>query len=155
MLPPFKAGQHLPVELKVPGQPDRISRSYSLSGSPGTGAYRISVKREDHGIASTFLHSGLGIGGMIEARPPAGDFILPGGQGAILLVSAGVGVTPMISMLHAVAARQSGRRIGSFTGPATGGATPAEPRLMCLSERKQASCAKPSTAPPERPIYQV
>ncbi|MFD1910757.1 pyridoxamine 5'-phosphate oxidase family protein [Halodurantibacterium flavum] len=110
-LPPFAAGQHLPVELDVPGQPQRVGRSYSLSGSPLGGTYRISVKREDHGIASTFLHSATGIGDTITARQPAGDFTLPGGDGALVLVSAGVGVTPMLSMLQAVVASPSSRPV--------------------------------------------
>lgn len=119
-LPPFEAGQYLPVALKVPGQPERIRRSYSLSGSQLAGRYRLSVKREDRGIASTFFHSGVGIGDVIEAGPPAGDFILPGGQGAIVLVSAGAGVTPMLSMLHTAAVDHPGRRICFIHGTRDG-----------------------------------
>ncbi|PRD42607.1 ferredoxin [Phyllobacterium phragmitis] len=119
-LPPFEAGQHLPVERKVPGQPDRIRRTYSLSGSPHIGTYRISVKREDRGIASTFLHAGVEIGDTIEARPPAGDFILPGGQAPVVLVSAGVGVTPMLSMLHDAVTNHPGRWVWFIHGARDG-----------------------------------
>lgn len=119
-LPPFRAGQHLPVELKVPGQPNRIKRTYSLSGPPQAGTYRISVKREDRGIASAFLHAEVGIGATIEARLPAGDFILPSGEGPFVLVSAGVGVTPMLSMLHIVAASHPGRRVWFIHGARDG-----------------------------------
>ncbi|WP_235912081.1 FAD-binding oxidoreductase [Mesorhizobium xinjiangense] len=119
-LPPFEAGQHLPIELRVPGQPDLIRRTYSFSGSSRAGTYRLSVKREDRGIASTFLHSEVEIGDMIEARPPAGDFTLPGGQGAIVLVSAGVGATPMLSLLHTAAADQPGRCIWFIHGTRDG-----------------------------------
>lgn len=119
-LPPFAAGQHLPVELDVPGQPGRTRRSYSLSGAPQGGTYRISVKREDYGIASTFLHSAIGIGDTIAARFPAGDFTLPGGDGALVLVSAGVGVTPMLSMLHSVVANPSSRPVWFVHGARDG-----------------------------------
>lgn len=110
-LAPFRAGQHLPVELQVPGQPDRVARSYSLSGAPGTDRYRISVKREDRGIASGHLHDGIRIGARIGARAPSGDFVLPDGDGPVVLVSAGVGVTPMIAALHAAADRGGDRPI--------------------------------------------
>lgn len=108
-LPPFQAGQHLAVELEIPHQsisnrPRRVGRSYSLSGSPSAGTYRISVKREEKGTASRFLHDGIDIGDRIAARPPAGEFVLPSRQGPLVLVSAGVGITPMLAMLHAVVA---------------------------------------------------
>src|SRR5690606_11273383 len=119
-LPPFEAGQHLPVELKIPGRADPVRRTYSLSGSPRSGTYRLSVKREMHGIASTFLHTALGVGDTIEAGTPAGDFTLPGGPGAVVLVSAGVGVTPMLSMLYAAAADPAGRRIWFVHGTRDG-----------------------------------
>ncbi|MES1926553.1 pyridoxamine 5'-phosphate oxidase family protein, partial [Salinisphaera sp. T31B1] len=103
-LAPFDAGQHLPIELDIPDHTGRVGRSYSLSGSPSAGSYRLSIKREDHGLASRFLHDRVDIGDWIEARPPSGDFVLPGRPGPLVLVSAGVGITPMLAMLHAVVA---------------------------------------------------
>ncbi|WP_353979715.1 pyridoxamine 5'-phosphate oxidase family protein [Salinicola endophyticus] len=103
-LPPFRAGQHLPLELSVPGQSGRVRRSYSLSGSPGDETYRISVKREAHGIASRFLHDRVAVGDCLTAHAPAGDFVLPAGQGPLVLISAGVGITPMLAMLYAAVA---------------------------------------------------
>ncbi len=117
-LPPFEAGQHLPIELKVPGQPDPVRRTYSLSGSPWAASYRLSVKREEHGSASTFLHTEIGIGDTIEAGTPAGEFVLPGGNAAVVLVSAGVGVTPMLPMLHIAGA--AGRRTWFIHGTRDG-----------------------------------
>lgn len=108
---PFQAGQHLPVALSVPGQPSRIERSYSLSGSPLTPTYRISVKREDRGTASRFLHDRVQIGDEIEAGQPSGDFVLPEGDSPVVLASAGVGITPMLSMLHVLRAEQPDRRV--------------------------------------------
>lgn len=118
-LPPFEAGQHLPVELNIPGRPDPFKRSYSLSGSPRAATYRLSVKREDHGVASSFLHAEVEIGDTIAARTPQGNFTLPDGRGAVVLVSAGVGVTPMVAMLR-TAAESPGRRIWFIHGTRNG-----------------------------------
>ncbi|WP_251977150.1 FAD-binding oxidoreductase [Salinicola avicenniae] len=106
-LPPFQAGQYLPVELTVPGQPGPVRRSYSLSGAPNaakgrTGRYRISVKREAHGLASRFLHDEVRVGDRLAARAPAGDFGSNEVSCPLVLVSAGVGITPMLAMLHAL-----------------------------------------------------
>lgn len=110
-LPPFKAGQHLPIELQVPGQPERVGRSYSLSGAPNAETYRISVKHEDHGIVSDFLHSQVEIGGTFDIHLPSGDFVAPDDDIPLVLISAGVGITPMIAILQDETARQSTRPI--------------------------------------------
>jgi ferredoxin-NADP reductase/predicted pyridoxine 5'-phosphate oxidase superfamily flavin-nucleotide-binding protein len=110
-LPDFEAGQHLPIEVE-PSPGTRLTRTYSLSNGPGQGVYRISVKREERGVASSWLHSEIGVGDRLRARPPAGDFVL-GHEGTrpIVLVSAGVGVTPMASMLHALVASGDPREV--------------------------------------------
>lgn len=119
-LAPFHPGQHLPVELDVPGQPDRVSRSYSLSGAPNAGIYRISIKRVNQGIASGHLHSRVEIGATIDAGAPSGDFIMPKGSSPLVFASAGVGITPMLSMLHAALAEQPGRSIWFIHGARDG-----------------------------------
>lgn len=108
-LPSFSAGQHLPIEVTLPGMPQAVSRSYSLSGSPADGRYRISVKRHAEGIVSGYLHDGLEIGAAIDSLPPAGGFDIGGPDVPLVLASAGIGITPMLSTLHAVAA-EKGRR---------------------------------------------
>jgi len=108
-LAPFEAGQHLPIELDIPGEPGRVKRSYSLSGAPEADTYRLSIKREAHGIASRFLHDTVQVGDRISARAPSGDFVVPSDKCPLVLVSAGVGLTPMVSMLHAVAAQDADR----------------------------------------------
>lgn len=103
-LPPFRPGQHLPVELSIPGLAGCVRRSYSLCGAPHATTYRLGIKRESHGVASRFLHDQVAVGDRIAAHAPTGDFVLPPGRGPLVLVSAGVGITPMLSMLHAALA---------------------------------------------------
>ncbi len=103
-LDPFEPGQHLPISVQIPGQSGMTDRSYSLSGSAShPEQYRLSVKREENGLVSRFLHDHLEKGDMIEVQPPEGDFAIPEGDGPVVLVSAGVGLTPMVSMLHTLA----------------------------------------------------
>jgi hypothetical protein len=102
LLPEFEAGQHLPIELQVPGHDEPVRRTYSLSNGPGDGYYRISVKREDYGVASRHLHERLEKGAFIDAHKPAGEFVLAKTERPVVLISAGVGLTPMVSMLHAL-----------------------------------------------------
>jgi ferredoxin-NADP reductase/predicted pyridoxine 5'-phosphate oxidase superfamily flavin-nucleotide-binding protein len=110
-LPMFEAGQHLPIELDVPGFKEPVRRTYSLSGAPGSGCYRISVKREPRGVASRHLHDRVEPGTILEAHNPAGDFVLPCTECPVVLVSAGVGLTPLVSMLHVLAAERSERPV--------------------------------------------
>jgi ferredoxin-NADP reductase/predicted pyridoxine 5'-phosphate oxidase superfamily flavin-nucleotide-binding protein len=110
-LPGFEAGQHLPIELDIPGLQGSVHRTYSLSGSPRDERYRISVKREPGGLASQYLHDRIEQGAIISARRPAGDFGITCANCPIVLVSAGVGVTPMVSMLLALVAEGGARPV--------------------------------------------
>lgn len=110
-LPPPQPGQFLTVRLDVtPGAPPLL-RSYSLSGAPEAGSYRISVKREEHGTASQFVHDRLQPGDRLEVAAPRGTFVLQPGERPVLLISAGVGATPVLAMLHALTASRSGREV--------------------------------------------
>jgi ferredoxin-NADP reductase len=97
------------VEPREGGPP--VIRSYSLSGPPGDPGYRISVKQEPHGLASGYLRSRLRAGDTLEVAAPRGTFTLAGGDGPVLLVSAGIGATPVLAMLHALAAERSTRPV--------------------------------------------
>jgi ferredoxin-NADP reductase/MOSC domain-containing protein YiiM len=110
-LPPARPGQYL--TLRVQPEPDRraVLRNYSLSGPPGAGYYRIAVKLEHDGVASAFLHTRLGVGDQLEIAAPRGTFILDQTQAPVLLISAGIGATPVMAMLHALAAEHSERQI--------------------------------------------
>jgi ferredoxin-NADP reductase/MOSC domain-containing protein YiiM len=109
-LPRPLAGQYLTVKIPDAGDPPPM-RSYSLSGDPAEDYYRISVKREGHGQVSRWLHSHATAGMIIESATPRGDFYLGDGSGPVVLASAGVGVTPVMAMAHALAAAKSPREI--------------------------------------------
>jgi ferredoxin-NADP reductase/MOSC domain-containing protein YiiM len=108
-LPPARAGQYLTLRVTGAGQPAPV-RSYSLSSAPDASTYRISVKQEPHGAASSYLNHDLQPGAILDVAAPRGDFVLDD-AGPVLLISAGIGVTPVLSMLHELAARRSTRDI--------------------------------------------
>jgi ferredoxin-NADP reductase/MOSC domain-containing protein YiiM len=110
-VPAALPGQFLTLRLHPDPAGRPLLRSYSLSGPPGASDYRISVKREPRGAASQFLHTKVRTGDLLEAAAPRGAFILRSGQAPVLLVSAGVGATPVLAMLHALAAARSTRDI--------------------------------------------
>jgi ferredoxin-NADP reductase/MOSC domain-containing protein YiiM len=109
-LPPPLPGQYLTVRIPGAGEPAPL-RSYSLSGDPSAGDYRISIKREDHGLVSQWLHQHIAPGSVVESAAPRGDFYLTDGNDPVVLISAGIGITPVLAMLHALAAARSGRQI--------------------------------------------
>jgi ferredoxin-NADP reductase/MOSC domain-containing protein YiiM len=109
-LPAAKPGQYLTFRLPDAGLPVPV-RSYSLSSLPGAGSYRISVKHEPHGIASGYLTSKLAAGAVLEVAAPRGEFVLEDGTEPVVLVSAGIGVTPVMAMLHSLAAGGSTRYV--------------------------------------------
>ena len=109
-LPQPLPGQYLTVRIPGAGEPTPL-RSYSLSGEPAAGDYRISVKREDHGLVSRWLHDHIEPGSIVGAAAPRGDFYLTGGGNPVVLISAGIGITPVLAMLHALSAARSRRHI--------------------------------------------
>jgi ferredoxin-NADP reductase len=108
---PGAAGQFLTFRLRPDPDGTPVTRNYSLSGPPTPGSYRISVKREPHGVASGFLHASLASGDLLDVAAPRGSFILEEGVRPVVLISAGVGATPVMAMLHSLAAAQSEREI--------------------------------------------
>jgi ferredoxin-NADP reductase/predicted pyridoxine 5'-phosphate oxidase superfamily flavin-nucleotide-binding protein len=98
-LPLFQAGQHLPLRFNIDG--DVHIRTYSLSSAPSDDFFRISVKRD--GRVSTHLHEQIGVGDLLEARAPQGHFtVAPHERRPLVLLAAGVGITPLLSMLREV-----------------------------------------------------
>ena len=104
-------GQFVVLRLTPEPHAAPLLRSYSLAGSPGTSSYRIGVKREPHGIASAYLHDRLQVGDALDVSAPRGSFILHEGTEPVVLLSAGIGVTPVLSILHALAAARSMRPV--------------------------------------------
>jgi len=100
-VPNFEAGQFITVLLEIDGR--SVRRNYSLSDAPGTGYLRISVKREPNGLVSNFLHNKLSLQDTVRVMPPSGDFVLRDNGKPLVLVTAGVGITPAISMLNVAA----------------------------------------------------
>jgi ferredoxin-NADP reductase/predicted pyridoxine 5'-phosphate oxidase superfamily flavin-nucleotide-binding protein len=100
-LPQASAGQHLPVRLTLPGSAGPQIRTYTLSSAPSDPHLRISVKRD--GAFSSHLHDAIKPGDMIEARAPAGSFVIDAAERRpVVLLAAGVGVTPLLSMARYV-----------------------------------------------------
>jgi ferredoxin-NADP reductase/MOSC domain-containing protein YiiM len=110
-VPPAQPGQFLTLRLIVRASAPPLLRSYSLSGAPGADTYRISVKREPQGAGSRFVHTRLHAGDVVDVAAPRGTFILQPGDSPVLLISAGVGATPVLAMLHALADTRSGRDV--------------------------------------------
>jgi ferredoxin-NADP reductase len=110
-VPPALPGQFLTLRLLVGDAAPPLLRSYSLSGTPGADTYRISVKREPHGAGSRFVHTRVRAGDTLEAAAPRGTFTLQPGDAPVLLISAGVGATPVLAMLHALVTDGSGRDV--------------------------------------------
>ena len=109
-LPAALACQYLTFRITGACDPAPV-RSYSLSSAPGDAAYRISVKHEPHGVASSFLDTVLRVGATLDVAAPRGDFVLDGEAWPVLLVSAGIGVTPVLAMLHDLAGLRSPREV--------------------------------------------
>jgi ferredoxin-NADP reductase/MOSC domain-containing protein YiiM/ferredoxin len=136
-------GQFVVLRLEPESAP-ALMRSYSLSGAPGATTYRVSVKREPHGAASAYIDDGLQVGDVVQASAARGDFTLRPGNTPVMLLSAGIGVTPVLAMLHALAAEASTREIWWLYGTRNGREHPfaAETRglLNVLAHRHSYVC---------------
>jgi ferredoxin-NADP reductase/MOSC domain-containing protein YiiM len=115
-LPAPRPGQYLTLRV----QPDKgkraVLRNYSLSGPPGAGYYRVTVKREPDGVASGYLHTRLAVGDQLQIAAPRGTFLLDQTDAPVLLISAGIGATPVLAMLQALAQEHSDREVWWLQG---------------------------------------
>ena len=110
-LPAALPGQYVVLRLHpAPGAPP-LFRSYSLSGPAATERYRISVKIEPNGVAGSYLRQNVRAGGVLDVSSPRGSFILQPGDRPVVLLSAGIGATPVLAMLHALASGRSTRQV--------------------------------------------
>jgi ferredoxin-NADP reductase/MOSC domain-containing protein YiiM len=110
-VPAALPGQYLTLKVRPEGEQRDLLRNYSLSGPPGAPYYRVSVKREPQGAASGYLSTELSVGDDMDIAAPRGTFILDRGDAAVVLVSAGVGATPVLAMLQALAKSRSEREV--------------------------------------------
>ncbi|SIS55098.1 NO-inducible flavohemoprotein [Neptunomonas antarctica] len=117
-LPEFHPGQYLSLEVKSDSFPYTELRQYSLSDSSNKDYYRISVKKEPapqentpHGLVSNHLHADINVGDTLQVHVPGGDFLLKNTDKPLVLISGGVGITPLLSMLNDLTKRGDNRPI--------------------------------------------
>ena len=104
-------GQFVVLRLRPAPDAPPLLRSYSLSGGPSKAHYRISVKRDAGGVAGAYIADRVQLGDIIETTAPRGSFTLQAGDGPVVFLSAGIGVTPVLAMLLALAAAKSPRKV--------------------------------------------
>jgi ferredoxin-NADP reductase/MOSC domain-containing protein YiiM/ferredoxin len=119
-LPHALPGQFVTLKLEPGDGAPPLVRSYSLSGPPDRPRYRIAVKVEPHGVAGGYLRAAVEVGDRIKVAAPRGQFTLDGSAHPVVLVSAGVGVTPVLAMLYALHDSQSTRDIWWLYGTRNG-----------------------------------
>ena len=139
----FIPGQYIGLRLQIDGE--EIRRNYSLSAAPNGREYRISVKREAGGRASNYLHDQVNVGDQLELFAPAGDFTLSHSKRPLVLIGAGVGVTPLLTMLESAVqqerpirfihcARHAGVQAFASRVDELAAAHPQVQRFYCLEE---------------------
>lgn len=133
-LPDFEPGQHLPIELRTENGGQAVKRTYSLSNRPGEGLYRISVKRHPRGLASRYLHDRLRVGDIVSSGKPDGAFVLEHSGRPAALISAGVGVTPMASMLHTITRERGNRPVYFLHGVRDGAHHPFAAEMRAVAD---------------------
>lgn len=128
----FAAGQHLPIRLQL-GDEAPLIRTYSLSSAPSDGYLRISVKAQ--GPASRHLHEQVALGDALEARLPTGSFVLDSSSARpLVLIAAGVGITPLLAMLREQLLGDGSRRVYLFQGARSLADLPFQQELATLRQ---------------------
>ena len=110
-LPVALAGQFLVLRLRTTPDGPMLLRNYSMSGTTGAGTYRVSVKREVNGVVSSYLYDHVHAGDILEVSAPRGGFTLRSGDAPVVLLSAGIGATPVLAMLHSLSSAASRREV--------------------------------------------
>jgi ferredoxin-NADP reductase/MOSC domain-containing protein YiiM/ferredoxin len=113
-------GQFIILRLQPKPNSPVLLRNYSLSDLPSADRYRVSVKLEENGAASTYLHNQIRLGDLLEVAAPRGNFTLQPGAKPVVLVSAGVGATPVLAMLQSLAVEISPREVWWLFGARNG-----------------------------------
>jgi ferredoxin-NADP reductase/MOSC domain-containing protein YiiM len=110
-LPLALPGQYVVLRLQRSTDSKPILRSYSLSGAVSTERYRISIKIKPQGVAGNYLRERIRVNDAVDVSPPRGSFTLNSGDRPVVLLSGGIGATPVLAMLHALAADHSTRKV--------------------------------------------
>jgi ferredoxin-NADP reductase/MOSC domain-containing protein YiiM/ferredoxin len=110
-LPVALPGQFLVLKLQTTPTGPMLLRNYSMSGMPGDKVYRVSVKRETNGVVSSYVHDHVKAGDVMVVSAPRGGFTLRSGDAPVVLLSAGIGATPVLAMLHSLSAAASRREV--------------------------------------------
>ena len=144
-------GQFVVVRLHPQQKDPPLLRSYSLSGPPSAECYRLGIKKESHGAASDYLATQVRVDDILEVSAPRGSFVLHPGGRPIVLISAGIGVTPVLAMLHALAAGPSAGQVWWIHGARNGSEHPfaEEARRLIRSLPHCRSCVLYSQPRPE------
>jgi MOSC domain-containing protein YiiM/ferredoxin-NADP reductase len=133
-LPAALPGQFIVLRLKPAPDAPALLRSYSLSDMPRDDRYRVSIKRELHGAAGAYVDTQLRVGDTLDASAPRGSFTLRPGDGPAILLSAGIGATPVLAMLHVLAAGASWREVWWIYGARNGREHPFAAETRALLE---------------------
>ena len=116
----YTAGQYISIYLQPEGQDYQQVRQYSLSGVFDKKGYRISVKKElndqGEGLVSNYLHSQFKVGDTVKVTPPCGEFVLQKTDNPVVLISGGVGITPMQAMLETLTQQTESREVHFIHG---------------------------------------
>jgi MOSC domain-containing protein YiiM/ferredoxin-NADP reductase len=144
-------GQFIVLRLRPSPHAPALLRSYSLSDEPRDDRYRLSIKREPHGVAGAYVETQVLTGDLLDASAPRGSFTLKPGDGPVVLLSAGVGATPVLAMLHALAAGASSREVWWIYGARNSGEHPfaAETRALLKALPRSHSHIRYSSPRPE------
>jgi len=159
-LPSWLPGQSITLRLRSSDDHPPLIRSYSLSNRPGSETFRISVKQELHGAAGEYLRDHVRVGDSLDVAAPRGTFFLNQGDGPVLLLSAGVGVTPVLSMLHALVQMHSTREVWWLYGARDGSEHPfaveAQTLLAGLTQsRSEIAYSRPAANDHQRVEYAI
>ena len=136
------AGQFVVLRMRPAAAGPDLFRSYSLSGLPSDRQYRISVKVERDGAGGAYLEGRVQVGDPVEVSDPRGSFVLQPGDAPVVLLSAGIGITPVLAILHALAARRNPGPVWWFHGARNGAthAFAAETRELVRALPQAKSC---------------